>query len=353
MKVCFLCFAQSDRSGSGMDTYAWNIISRPIEKTHFLAVQHTRTSVPEWIFKEFIIPYDSIKLLKIDADIYHAVSPIATKIAFLSRKSPIITTVHDLIPYSLLKAPNYYKLHSKKRRWLNPWYWWFLKKSDHFIATSQITKRDMTRILNIKPEKISVVHYGTDLQKLQSPVRNDYHHPKSILYLGALDPGKGIYDTIQAFHIVAKHLKDVKLFIGGRGNALRTVTEMVHQLGVEDKVNFLGFVPQEKLSYHYKLSDILVLPSYYGFHLMFLDAMACGLPVIAYDVGYGREYLGEAGLLVQPGSVNQLAENIMHILTDREKYVEMSKKALERAKEFSWEKTAKETIDVYKTVLSR
>jgi len=353
MKVCFLCFTSSEESGSGMDTYTWNIISRPLEKTQFLVAQYGRNSIPEWLIKEFIIPQDSLKLLKVDADVYHAVSPVATKIALLARKSPVITTVHDLIPNSLPKTANYYEIHSKKRRWLNTWYWGFLKKSDYFIATSEKNRKDLIRILKIKPEKISVVFYGVDHQRFHSSYRTDYHNPKNILYLGALDPGKGIYDVVQAFHFVSKSLKNVNLLIGGRGKALYAVTNMVNRLGLEDRVKFLGFVPQAKLSYYYGLSDVFVFPSYYGFHLMFLNAMACGLPVIAYDVGYGREYLGDAGLLVKPGAIHQLAETIVSILTDQEKYVNMSKAAIERAKFFSWAKMAEETMDVYKAVISR
>jgi hypothetical protein len=336
-----------------MDAYAWNLVSRPTEKTQFLVVQHSRTSILDWFLKEFIIPQDQLKLLKVDADIYHAVSPVATKIALLARKSPIITTVHDLIPNSCQKTSDYYKIHSKKRRWLNPWYWWFLKKSDHFIATSETYKRDMIRILNIKPEKISVVYYGTNHQRFRPLIRNDYHSPKNILYIGALELGKGIYDVVQAFDLVAKRLKDANLLIGGRGKALSTLTKIVNRLGLEDRVKFLGFIPLENLARYYALSDVFVFPSYLGFHLMLLDAMASGLPVIAGDVLDAREYVGDGGWLVKPGDIHQLAETIVNVLSDRDKYVEMSKKAIERANLFSWEKTARETINVYKTFLSR
>ena len=352
MKVCLLCSASSEKSGSGMDAYTWNIISRPLEKTQFLVYPHNRNSIPEWLINEFILPNDSLKLLKTDADVYHAVSQVETKIALLARKSPIITSVHDLIPNSLPKTANYYEIHPKKRRWLNPWYWQFLKKSDHFIASSEKNRNDLIRILKIKPEKISVVFYGNDHQTFHSSYRTDYHNPKNILYLGALDPGRGIYDAIQAFNLVAKRLNDVNLLIGGRGKALYAVTNMVNKLGLKDRVKFLGFVPQEKLSYYYELSDVFFFPSYYGFHLTFLNAMACGLPVIAYAVGYGHEYLGAAGLLVKPGAIHQLAENIVNILSDKEKYVKTSKKAIEQAKLFSWERMAKETMDVYKEILS-
>lgn len=116
MTVCFLCFSSSEKSGSGMDVYARNIISRPTKETQFLTVQHKRDSILSWFLKEFLIPQDQLNLLKVDDDIYHAVSPVATKIALLARKQPIITTVHDLIPNSLQETSDYYKIHSKQLR---------------------------------------------------------------------------------------------------------------------------------------------------------------------------------------------------------------------------------------------
>ena len=353
MKVCLLCFSSSEKSGSGMDVYAWNILSRSPKEIEFNAFEYNRNGSMRWFLKEFVIPYDQIKLLNVDADIYHAVSPWGTKIALLARKRPIITTVHDLIPNSLHETSDYYRINSKRRRWLNPWYWWFVKKSDYIITSSELTKRDATRLLGIEPERISVVHYGTNHEMIKPVLRTGYNNPKTILYLGALDLGKGVLDLIKAFSIVAKELKDVNLLIGGRGNTIEPLKEIVNKLGLKERVKFLGFVPPEKLSYYYQLSDLYVFPSYLGVHLMLLDAMASGLPVIAGNRLDAPEYVGDGGWLVNPGDVHQLSEKIYCALTDRDKYVEMSKKAIKRSKNFSWDKTAQETIDVYTNFLSK
>lgn len=353
MKICFLCFSSSEGSGSGMDVYAWNIISRPTNETYFVTVQHNRTSLLDWVLKEFIIPRDQLNLLPVEADIYHAVSPVATKIALLARKRPIITTVHDLIPNSLRETSDYFKLHPRRRRWLNPWHWWFLKKSDYFIATSESTKSDLIRVLNVSPEKISVVHYGTDQRKFGISARTGYHKPKNLLYIGALDQGKGIYDVVKAFALVSRRLIDTNLLIGGRGKALPILMKMVDELGVKNKVRFLGFIPQDDLAHYYSISDVFVFPSYLGFHLMLLDAMASGLPVIAGNLLDAPEYVGDGGWLINPGDINQLGEAMVTALSDPELYANMSKKAVERARLFSWDRTANETIDVYKTFLTR
>ena len=351
MKVCLLCFKSTEKSGSGMDVYAWNIVSHPKTGTQFITLCHDRKSYFEWVLKEFIVPVDALNLSKVNADIYHAVSPVGTKIAFFARKRPIISTVHDLIPNSLPEKKWYYKYNSKQRRWLNPWYWWFLKRSDYFIPRSESTKRDLIRLLKVPPKKISVIYYGTDLTGFSLLPRVDYHNPKKILYIGALDPGKGVCDLVEAFGLVAKRLHDVTLLIGGRGKALPELVKMVDRLGLKERIQFLGFVPPERLSYYYNCSDVFVFPSYLGFHLMLLDAMASGLPVIADNLLDAPEYIGDGGWLVEPGNIHQIAETIVKALTDSQNYALVSKKAVERVKLFSWERMARETINVYEKFL--
>lgn len=354
MKVCFLCFGSSDQSGVGMNTYAWNIISRPRKNVEFIPFEHKRGGQLDWAIKEFILPVDQLRLMKIDADIYHAVAPFSTRIAIGAGKSPIITTVHDLLPNAdVITTPIYYKVHTKKRRFLNPWYFSFLKKSDYFIASSNTYKQHLINMLHVDPEKVSVVYYGTDHQKFLPQTRKGYHNPKVILYIGALEIGKGIFDLVNAFGLIAKQLKDTKLLIGGRGPALPVLFDMVKRFGLEDSVHFLGFVPQEDLAHYYGLADIFVFPSYLGFHLMLLDAMATGLPVIAGSGLDAGEYVRDGGFLVKPGDVHCLAQTMANILSNEPLYVETSAKALKRASFFSWEKTAKETIDVYETFLSK
>ena len=85
---------------------------------------------------------------------------------------------------------------------------------------------------------------------------------------------------------------------------------------------------------------------------MLLDAMASGLPVIAGDVLDAREYVGDGGWLVKPGDINHLAETMVNALSDPYNYSEVSKKAIERSKLFTWDKTAAETIAVYTKVLN-
>ncbi len=338
-----------------MDTYAYNLVSRLERGTQFVVFNQSRNNIRDWLLKEFIIPEDLFKLMKIDADLFHAVSPYSAKAAILARKRPLITTVHDLIPHSLPLTPNYNKINPMKRRLLNPWYWLFLKKSDHLIASSEKTKQDAIRILKIAPEKISVVYYGVDHKKFSPVLRKDYHNPKTLLHIGALQMhgGRGTFDLINAFSLVAKKMKNVNLLIGGKGKALPLLAKMANDLGLGDRVKLLGFIPDNTLSYYYNLADVFVLPSYHGFHLMFLDAMSTGLPVIAGNVRDAGEYIGDAGLMITPGNIDQLEKAIISILTDREGYVEMSKRAMKRAQCFSWEKMANETMKVYEAVVSR
>jgi glycosyltransferase involved in cell wall biosynthesis len=280
------------------------------------------------------------------------VSHFGAKNAVLAGKSPVVATVHDLIPNDVPLSPDYYRIHPARRRWLNPVYWRFLKMCDHLITTSESTKRDAVRILNFKPERISVVPYGVEGRRFQPTVRKTYHSPKKVLYIGALDPGKGIFNLVQAFRRVTEELSEVELCIGGRGNQFAALKRMVGALGIANKVKFLGFVPNEELPYYYSSSDLFVFPSYYGFHLMDLDAMASGLPVVAGNVRDAPEYIGRAGLLVNPWQISELSGAIIKLLTDEDLYTQMSQEAITRASLFTTERMGNLTLEVYQRILS-
>ena len=335
-----------------MDVYASNLVQYMPKKIEFQVVQQKYSNLSKWVLHEFIYPKYPLEIRLKNVDLYHAISQVGAKAAWISGSKPLITTVHDLIPNSMPLCNEYYKINSLYRRILNPWYYWFLKKSDHLIATSMSCKNDIIRILNVNPDKISVVHYGVDKRKFKPRMRSEYNDPKNILYIGALQEGKGILTLIKAFNILLKDMGDVNLLIGGRGNMLNEIKTMIIKMGIEDNVKLLGFIPDEKLSQIYNLSDVFVFPSYYGFHLMMLDAMATGLPVIVNNILDAKEYVEGAGRLVHPGSVVHLAKTMKEILSNRKLYEELSLNAINKTEYFNCEAMVHATLRVYRNVLN-
>ena len=120
---------------------------------------------------------------------------------------------------------------------------------------------------------------------------------------------------------------------------------------MENVVRFLGPVPEADLPALYAGAAVFVFPSLYeGFGLPVLEAMACGTPVITSNTSSLPEVVGEAGILIDPRDVRALAEAVERVLADERLRAELRAKGVERARQFTWEKTARETLAVYRSV---
>ncbi len=173
-----------------------------------------------------------------------------------------------------------------------------------------------------------------------------------ILFVGTLQPRKNIERLIEAFSKIKNQelgIKNLELvIIGKKGWLYEDILSAPKKFKIEDKVKFLDFVPDSDLSLFYQNAVCFVLPSLYeGFGLPVLEAMNFGCPVITSNVSSLPEVAGDAGILVNPGSVEEIAKSIEKILkmTDNERK-EMIEKGYQQAKKFSWEKCARETLSV-------
>jgi glycosyltransferase involved in cell wall biosynthesis len=181
-------------------------------------------------------------------------------------------------------------------------------------------------------------------------VREKYGLPdRLILNVGALEPGKNQATLLRAFHRLKGNGRERGLVIAGPPAwRYERLLRLVDKLGLADEVRFLGYVPVEDLVALYNLADLFVFPSLYeGFGLPPLEAMACGLPVVASTAPALREVLDGAALLVQPQDMDGLAEAMAAALGDEPLRSHLREAGLERAALFSWERTARETAAVY------
>ncbi len=126
---------------------------------------------------------------------------------------------------------------------------------------------------------------------------------------------------------------------------------LIKKLGLEKEVVFTGFVSEEELPKWYNAADLFIYPCLYaGFGLPPLEAMACGTPVITSNLTSLPEVVGDAGIMINPYDKKQLVEAIHRVLTDENLRENLIKKGLQKAKDFSWDKAAKETLTVYRKV---
>jgi len=222
------------------------------------------------------------------------------------------------------------------------------------FAISNSTKDDIVRHYPFAKGKIYVtpLAYDSEVFNLYIPdkdvrrVRGRYSIVSDyVLYLGTLKPSKNIEGLLEAF----TSINNLKLVIAGKkGWMYESIFEKVNKLGLTTKVIFTDFVDEKDKPALIKGAKVFVLPSFWeGFGLDALNAMACGVPVVASNVGSLPEVIGDAGILVNPKDVGSIAGGIKEvILATESKYNEMVKTGITQAKKFSWENTAKETLEV-------
>jgi glycosyltransferase involved in cell wall biosynthesis len=283
-------------------------------------------------------------------DLFHATDHLLP--CFWRIKS--VFTLHDLI----------FLFHPETHKPLNRWFLTlmmprFLRAADAVIAVSECTKRDAIRFYGIPEEKITVIHEGVNPRfRPASPeaiaaVRARYGLPEHfILYVGTIEPRKNLTALLEAFHhLLATH--DLRLVIvGKKGWLYEGFFRRLRELGLEDRVIFTGYVPDEDLPAIYSAADLFVFPSLYeGFGLPVLEAMACGVPVICSNTSSLPEVAGDAALLVDPTDVRALAGAMERALTDEGKWREMRERGLQQAARFSWDEAAAMSLKVYQDVL--
>jgi len=230
--------------------------------------------------------------------------------------------------------------------------------TDLAIAVSKTVRADLERHLQLPPERVRVVPLAAapsyrplDDATRMAAVRAKYGLPdRFILNVGALEPGKNQATLVRAFHrLKGQNLSQGLVIAGPPAWRYERLTRLVDKLGLADRVRFLGYAPAEDLVVLYNLADLFVFPSLYeGFGLPPLEAMACGLPVVASTAPALREVLDGAALLVHPLDVTALAEAMAAALGDEPLRSRLREAGLQRAALFSWERTARETAAVYR-----
>jgi len=219
------------------------------------------------------------------------------------------------------------------------------RRAERVLTVSERTRRDLIEHYGLPESNIVVTPNGVDPAfGLDGPKADGSAYA---LFVGALQPRKDPVSAVEAIALVDGGLRLV--FAGpdkGCGPALR---EAVARLGLEDRVELLGYVEQERLAALYRGAACLVFPSRYeGFGLPVIEAMACGTPVVATRTSALPEVAGDAAVLVEPGSPAALAQGISDVLADRER---LTAAGLERARSFSWRKSAERTLAVYRELL--
>jgi len=223
-----------------------------------------------------------------------------------------------------------------------------------YASLDYLKHSDIANIYKKYPAKFKEIPYGVDTDKFSPAIKKD-SQIKNILFVGALDKAhyfKGVNILLKA--ISRFQISDFRFQIVGDGDLKTSYEKLAEKLDIKDRVEFLGKISDEELPRIYQQADLLVLPSINkneAFGLVLLEAMACGVPVIASDLPGVRTVFedGRQGLLCKPGDVSDLKNKIEEILADEEKRKIMGKEARILALEkYSWEEIGRKLNDIIK-----
>jgi glycosyltransferase involved in cell wall biosynthesis len=350
---------------TGVERYASELI-RNLAKldTHNEYILYFRTKPQEWFtklppnFKVKVIPFPKFwtqtrltwELLIHPVDLFFM--PIQA-LPFLHPKNSVIT-VHDIAYEFFPKAFTPFMLFYLKLT--SRWGVWRAKK---IITVSDSTKNDVIKMYGANPNKITTSYLGLDgsfqpmsYQDSQS-VLDSYglSFKKYILFVGTLQPRKNLEKLIDAYLKLKKdfHIEEKLVISGGKGWSWEPILDKIIS-AKKDGVVYIEYAPFEHLKPLYSGATALVLPSLYeGFGLPPLEAMACGTPVIVSNISSLPEVVGDAGEYFEPDSVDSIAQGMMKVLEDKNLQEQMSKKGIERAKQFTWEKCAQTVLKVFES----
>ena len=271
---------------------------------------------------------------------------------------PTVVTVHDL---SFLRYPNAF-------RWFNRSYLSFItrhstRRAARVIAVSESTRQDVIHLCGVPAERVVVVPNGvTDEFRPAAPSEvAEFRRQKGLpdrflLFLGTLEPRKNLVRLLDAYALWRQSkgasAAAALVIAGGKGWFYETIFARVAALGLTDHVIFPGFVPAEELAWWYRAAEVFVYPSLFeGFGLPVLEAMACGTPVITSDASSLPEVTGAAAELIDPEDAAAIADAIERVMAEPGRRAAMRTAGIQRAALYSWERTADETVAVYRAVL--
>ncbi len=271
----------------------------------------------------------------------------------LALARPGVVTVHDL---AFVYFPEHYP--AAKRWYLRLLTGLSVRRARRVIAVSETTRRDVVRTYGIAPERISTIPNGIDADwrrvddvELERWRRQQGLPERFLLFVGTVQPRKNLTTLLEAFARLGPEFPWPLFVVGAAGWLDSPIYRRVEDLGLARRVRFTGYVPPEELRYWYSAATIFIYPSLYeGFGLPLLEAMACETPVITSNCSALPEVAGDAAVLVEPTDPLAIAAAIQSLVMDEERRRMLAQAGRERARQFTWERTARETAAVYRAL---
>jgi glycosyltransferase involved in cell wall biosynthesis len=298
-----------------------------------------------------VFPVANFKIPR-EVDVVHSTDHFIPKVS----KRPLVATIHDAIPLSNPEGVRYnlkglrHTIFRKAASW-----------PQKVITVSEYSKREIVKWFGISEDKITVTPLGVD-EKWHTAVPSEdlarvkakYGLPERFfLFVGTLQPRKNVRRIIDAHKSLPPQLRrEVPLIIAGRHGWMCDAEVAELQSCQDGKLRWLQYVPSEDLLPIFKHAAALVWPSLNeGFGLPVLEAYAAGLPVVTSNTTSLPEVAGDAALLVHPENTGEIADAMRHMANDDALRSDLRTRGQSRAKQFTWDRTARLTIDVYRKAI--
>lgn len=271
----------------------------------------------------------------------------------LAMRAPSVVTVHDL---AFLRYPE--QLPAARRAYMIAATRLSVRAAGHVIAVSQRTAADLAQWLRIPDDRITVIPEAPSprIERVSGAaldafrVRSGIDRPY-VLAVGTLEPRKNLPFFLRAFAAVADRIPHQLVLVGPEGWMTDEFHHTLDALKLDDRVRLTGFVSDRELGGWYSGADLFVFPSRYeGFGLPAVEAMRCGAPLLVSNTSCFPEVVGGAGVMVSPTDEPGWSEALVTILSDRTVTDRLRQQSLARASRFSWDRTAAETMQVYRNV---
>ena len=296
-------------------------------------------------------------LRRMQIDIFHGLDHVG--IPLVGRTGRYVVTVHDIIPLILPQT-----FTPRHRMVVRMALTQVRRKADLVITPSQAVKRDVVQHLGVHEDRVAVTLHGcearfqpvADEASLRAVMARYDLPPCYVLALGNLEPRKNLTTLLQAFARLRQSAEvdpEIQLVLAGaRGWLEKPIFRTVRSLGLENVVCFPGFIEDDDLPAVYHGAAVFVFPSLYeGFGLPVIEAMACGVPVISSNTSSMPEVAGGAAVLVDPLDADQMAAAIVRVLGDEALRDSLRQQGIARARQFSWEAAARQTLDLYSSLV--
>jgi glycosyltransferase involved in cell wall biosynthesis len=272
---------------------------------------------------------------------------------FLPKSIAKVVTIHDLVWKYAPQTMQPVSLFVEERLMPEA-----IRMADIVMADSHSTATGIAEVYPELSHKVRVVHLG--VSALPDPfnpqillglkITKPY-----ILFVGTLEPRKNLDRLLKAFSSIPEGYRNQFSLViaGGKGWGGINLPKLIREYQLDGSVKLLGYVTDYELAALYANARFLIMPSIYeGFGLPLLEAMQYGTPVLTSQSGSMAEVAGDSGMLIDPYSIESICAGIQRMLEDDELIKNLGRKALHRAKEFSWDKCATETMAVFEEAIT-